>query len=371
MEVRYIAPGEEETCNNFHNKWFGRNRSIGQWKWEFIPRIYKEPPIPFAVAVDKGKIIGTQAFIPIRMIDQNGIYWTAKSEETLVDPAYRGQGLSPKMYSLLFEYAIERDLAYVWGFTTAVKALIPSNFEFPFNTSQLFMPFSNRSIPAMMKKNVYGKKESFKDGLKISSLRSACVLAEAISAFRVASLKRKSNWDFEIRTMTTPDNQAGELCDRFIKKWGGTTIYRDSEYLQWRLFENPYVKSIIKGVYDKDELLGWVALTISDDGMGSIVDLMAPCDNSKYTPKDLIRAMLLEAIIGTRNMGATGVRDWHVNNHGFDKLIYEVAREIGFYHVKRGSTFVNYTSDAGRKRDPNDKFDNWYISRIYTDGTSG
>ena len=371
MEVRYIAPGEEEICNNFHNKWFKRNRSIAQWKWEFIPRIFTRPPTPFAVAVDNGNIIGTQAFIPIRMIDKDGIHWTAKSEETLVDPAYRGKGLSPKMYSLLFEYAREQEIAYVWGFTTAVKALTPSNFEFPFNTSQLFMPFSIRSIPAMMTKNVYGKKEKFRDKFKVATIQSACVVAEAASALKVASLKKRSHWDFDIRVMTRPDDQSGELCSRFIKKWGGTTIYRDAPYLQWRLFDNPYAKSIVKGIYDKDELLGWVAYTIGDDGMGSIVDLLAPCDSSQFAANDLIKAMLLEAIVGTQNMGATGVRGWRVNNYGFDKLINAVARDIGFYHIKRGSTFVLYTSDWGKRRISYSKFDDWYISRIYTDGTLG
>ena len=107
MEKRLIAEGEEELCNNFHNRIDKRKRTTQQCKWDFVLNNYNKKPIPFTVVEDDGKIVGTQAFIPIRMIDKDGIYWTAKSEETLVDPDYRGNQLFEKMYSFLFDYAKE------------------------------------------------------------------------------------------------------------------------------------------------------------------------------------------------------------------------------------------------------------------------
>lgn len=371
MEVRLISEGEEKLCNHFHNRIYKKNRTIKQWKWDFTLNNYDNIPTPYAVVEDSGNIVGTQALIPIRMIDKDGIFWTAKSEETLVDPAYRGKQLFEKMYALLFDYAKEHEFAYIWGFTPAIKAFVRLNFTIPGKTEQIFMPFSSRSIPLMMSKSMYGKKESVIDKFKISVIRSGSVLAQTLSSFKVASSKKKASNDFDIQTMNRPDEQTTELCQRFIKKWGGTTIYRDVKYLQWRLFENPYIKSIVRALYKKNELLGWTAFALGDDGMGYLVDLVIAGDDSRYGVEDLIRALLLEAVIGTRNMGATGIRGWRVNNHPFDTLVKRVAKDIGFYHIKRGNAVVLFNCEAGMKRPSCNNFDGWFVSRIFTEGVLG
>jgi len=371
LEIRLIAEGEEELCNSFQNRIYKKNRTIEQWKWDFVLNNYDKIPIPYAIVEDNGEIVGTQAFIPIRMIDKDGIYWTAKSEETLVDPDYRGKQLFEKMYALLFDYAKEHEFSYIWGFTPATKAFTRLGFTIPGKTEQIFMPFSNRSIPVMMRKNLYGKKESVLDKFKITVIRSGCVFAQMASSLKVALNKKGMTNEFDIRTMDKPDEQTGKLCRRFIEKWGGTTIYRDAEYLRWRLFENPYVKSVVRGLYNKDELLGWTAFALGDDGMGYLIDLMVAGDDSRYTLSDLIRPLLLEAVIGTRNMGATGIRGWRVNNHSFDRLICRVAKEIGFYNIKQGHAVVLYNCDIAEKRASYNKFDDWFVSRIFTEGILG
>jgi len=371
VEIRLIADGEEVLCNSFHNRVYKKNRTMQQWKWDFVLNNYDRTPIPYVVVVDNGEIVGTQAFIPIRMIDKNGFYWTAKSEETLVDPGYRGKQLFERMYRLLFDYANEHEYANIWGFTPATKAFKRLDFSVPGKTEQIFVPFSSKSVPVMMSKSLFGRNKSVIDKFKIAAIRSGCVLAQAVSSMRVASNKKRAINDLDIRTWDRPDEQTGDLCRRFIKKWGGTTIYRDAEFLQWRLFDNPYIKSVVKALYNQDQLLGWTAFTLGDDGMGYLVDLMIADDDSGYAGEDLIRTLLLEAVIGTRNMGATGIRGWRVNDHPFDRLICHVAKKIGFYHIKRGHAVVLYSCEAGKKRASHNTFDDWFVSRIYTEGVLG
>ncbi|MFH1699117.1 MAG: GNAT family N-acetyltransferase [Candidatus Zixiibacteriota bacterium] len=370
MEIRLIAEGEEKLCNDFHNRIYKNNRSLHQWKWEFVLNNYNQS-IPFAVAVDKDRVVGTQSFIPIRMIDKDGVYWTAKSEETLVDPDYRGQKLFEKMYSLLFDYAKEHEFAFIWGFTPAIKAFKRMDFSIPGNVEQIFIPFMNKSISAMMDKEYHNLPQSMKNKIKIAVSRTAGIPAQLFSSIKIALNKNQNINSLDIKTWDSPDVQSGEVCERFIEKWGGTTIYRDSKYLHWRLFDNPYVKSVVKAIYNKDKLLGWVAYTMADDGMGYLVDLMVADDDAEFSLIDQIRALLLEAIIGTRNMGATGIRGWHVNNHPFDNLTCKIAKSVGFYHFKRGHAVVIYNCEAGKKRVSFDKFDDWFISRIYTEGVIG
>jgi hypothetical protein len=170
--------------------------------------------------------------------------------------------------------------------------------------------------------------------------------------------------------MDQPDVQTGKLCRRFIDYYGGTTIYRDAEYLQWRLYDNPYVKSVVRAVYRDEELLGWVAFMLGDDGLGYLVDIMALGDGSISTT-ELVKALLVEAVVGTRNMGATAIRGWFVNDHPFDKLLRRMAARVGFYSFRQGNSVVLYNCTAGKEKAAFGKFDDWYISRIYTEGVLG
>jgi hypothetical protein len=209
------------------------------------------------------------------------------------------------------------------------------------------------------------------DSVKLSIYRSVGLLAQLVSSARIALNKRRVSDDVEIRTWERPDVNAGAVCRRFIHNWGGTTIYRDSEYLQWRLFDNPYVNSVVRALYIRDNLHGWVAFTLGSDGMGYIVDLTVVDDDSPFALKDLVRTLLIEAVVSTRNMGAIGVRGWRVNDHPFDKLVYEVSKSIGFFHIKRGHFVVLRNLEAGENRESLTDFDNWYVNRIFTEGVLG
>lgn len=368
MEVRLVAAGEEEACNAFHNRFHLENRTLLQWRWEFASNPFGRTSIPYAVVRDGGNIVGTQAFIPIRMIDRNGIYWTAKSEETLVDPDCRGQGLFEKMYELLFRYAEEQSFAYIWGFSPAIKAFTRLGFTVPGVTQQLFIPFSSRSVSTMLTKQRGGETGSARAQMKSHIIRLGSVAARMISVAKITLTNRRLPSGLQIRTMAESNPQIGILCQQFIEQWGGTTIYRDADYMRWRLFENPYVRGIVRGIYERDQLLGWVVYTLGDDGLGYLVDIMVGCDATRYEPSNLVRALLLDAVLGTRNMGATGIRGWRVNEHPFDRLVCKTARQIGFYHIKHGHAMVKYDCPAARARVAHEKFDDWYVTRIYTEG---
>jgi GNAT superfamily N-acetyltransferase len=370
MEIRLIADGEDRLCNDFRNRIYGENHTLRQWRWEFAENTYDKRPIPYVVIEDGGKIIGTQAFIPIRMIDRDGIYWTAKSEATLLDPEYRGKRLFEKMYDLLFRYAEEHDFACIWGFTAAIKAFVRMGFTVPFDTEQIFLPFSTRAVASLLDSTAPGEKKSLSARAKIGLARTATAFARAVSAVRLARHRKNILEGLEIRTMPRADEQAGDLCGRFIDGYGGATIHRDAQYLQWRLFDNPYIRSVVKGAYRDGKLLGWAAYTIADDGMGYLVDLMAVGDDGLNT-EDIVRALLIEAVIGCRNMGATGIRGWHVNDHPFDNLLGKVAKRIGFYHIKRGFSFVLYNCPESKNRPDHTDGKDWYISRIFTEGVFG
>jgi len=365
--IDLVHPSDHAACNEFHNRIHHDRRSMTQWRWEFVDNTHLQIPIPFVCAKDGDRVVGTQAFIPIRMIDRDGVYWTAKSEETLVDPEYRGQQVFEKMYDLLFRYAEDHQFAFIWGFTPAVKAFTRLQFATPGVTHQLFLPFSPRSAAPMIRKLSSGQTE--KGGrLRAAAMRTAIAAARVLSSVKITLGRRRLPDGLIIRTMDEPDDQAGLLCECFVKQWGGNTIYRDSRYLRWRLLENPYVRSIVRAIYEGDRLLGWVAFTLGDDGVGYLVDLLVSCDPSRWNPGILVKSLLVDAVFSTKNMGATGLRGWSVNQHPFDRLVRSEARKIGFYHIRRGHSVVLYICSAGRNRSSSANFDEWFVSRIYTEG---
>jgi len=372
VQIRLIKNNEFKTCNDFYNRIYGKRRTYQQWEWEFKNNNYKPDEIPFVVVDDSGRIAGTQAFIPIRMIDKNGIYWTAKSEETLVDPDYRGKQLFEKMYNYLFDYARDHKFHSIWGFTPATKAFKRLNFAIPGVTTQIFYPFSVKSVSSLL-----GKVDPKGGGTTLMKIKSAvyksgCGLARIFSDTRFNLNKKKSQGDIEIKTLDSAPKEAGQLCEEFIKKWGGSTIYRDEEYLNWRIFNNPYVKANFRAIYFNNKLIGWIAFSLGDDGMGYLIDIMiGNTENIKYSPVDLIKLLLSDALIKVRNMGATGFRGWRVNDHPFDKMICQAAQKLGFYHLKKGHTVVLLNPDIKDNDFTQRVFDEMYISRIFTEGVFG
>ena len=364
MEIRIIKDGEEEKCNNFHNRLYKTNRTLKQWQWVFLKNDYEPDKPLYTVAVDNDNIVGTQTFIPIKMIDEKGIFWTAKSEGTLVDPAFRGKQIFKKMYDLFFEYAEENRFAYIWGFTTATKALIRINFKTPLRTTQIFLPFSARAV------SMLGNPES--NSLKTNIYKIGLGLARIFSSIKIIINKPNLNDSIQIKTVDKAPLEVGDICKRFIETYGGKTIYRDAEYFQWRIFENPYAKGIFKTISVDGKLVGWVIYSLGDDGVGCLVDiLVVPDKNNKYSIEYLLKRLIYEAVIGTRDMGATGIRGWHVTNHPFDLLIKKVAQSMGFIHFNKGYASVIYSTQSATERPSHDLFQDWYISRIYTEGVLG
>ena len=85
--------------------------------WQIFRATLKGRVVPFVLAKVNGHVVGTQALIPIALIDAEEDFWTAKLEETLVDPAYRGSRVFIQMYEKLFRYEEEHGLVSIWGFT--------------------------------------------------------------------------------------------------------------------------------------------------------------------------------------------------------------------------------------------------------------
>ena len=69
-------------------------------------------------------------------------------------------------------------------------------------------------------------------------------------------------------------------------------------------------------------------------------------------------------------MGAIAIRGWHVNDHPFAELVMRVARSVGFHHVRRGQSVVVRAADP-KATSMSQNFAEWYVTRIFMEGTVG
>lgn len=363
MEIRHARPEDASACNDFYNSTYGRNRSAEQWKWEFIT---PNPAgvLPYVVAFDNGQLVGTQAYIPIKFIDENGVFLTAKSEETLVSAQMRGKNILNQMYDSLFEHARTRDVKSIWGFTPAEKAFLKLGFSIPCKTRMLVAPIT----PGGLSKLAAGNGSA--------SRRLALALGgTGLALWRsIRSLGRRPRLAAGEALVRLEDAQAFSLAysERFLAAWGGATILRDAAYMQWRLFDNPHLRATVMGFLVEGELAGHIAFAIDPNGVGRIVDVMAAHPGGRASDERLTRIMLVEAVARMRDQGAAVVTAMAVNDHPYEALIRRLSARLGFVDLNRGSAVVFHTNFGNAKRgSSHDDFANWFVTLLFTEGGLG
>lgn len=376
LEVCLATQADISDCNELHNKFYGISRTLEQWDWTFDNGLLDLPELSFIIVRDGEKLVGTQALIPIQMVDQQGVYWTAKSEETLVEANYRGQQLSGRMYNFAFEFCTAHNIASIWGFTPARKALERAGFEIPAQTAQLIRPLR---LPALSQ--LAGLMDSDSRGAKRFLMQSALMLASGIltglsamtdAVFGAAGKSAVKSGNLDLRDLAEADDACANLCRAFVEEWGGTTIYRDAKYLNWRIFSNRFLRANVVAAYHGEELLGWCAFSEDSDGVGYIIDIVCILSpDGTVDARECVGALLSNATKRLRDMGASSIRAWSMTSHKFDLVVKQVLLRQGFYSLKRGNSVVLYRLKDSNGDTRVQDFSDWSVTRIYTEGRAG
>lgn len=364
VTIRLATPGDGPSANAFHNRYYGTGRTAAQWEWEFRRGAPEGAVLPFAIAEFEGRIVGTQAFMLIDMIDRDGTFPTAKSEETLVDPQMRGRNLFVRLYRPLLDHARAAGVRNIWGFTPARSAFEKAGFEVPARTSQIARLLRGAGAAALV------------EGRAQSPLRrgpaAAASTALSLYADLVSSIRWNGGEEIDIRLREECPDWVDDLTRRFVDQWGGVTIMRSQAYLRWRIFENPYVRPLFLSAEQGGRPVGFACLALAENRVAMLVDIVAvDAVTGRGGAAEAVAALLRACAVRARNMGAVALRGWSVTDHPFDSLVRRVARTLGWLHFRRGSDMIFRTPDGKAPGSPPWSVDDWYISRIYTEGPSG
>lgn len=363
MQIKWARPSDKQLCNDLYNKTYGRNRTAEQWAWEFeTPNIGRS--LPYALAVQDDELVGTQAYIPVRFVDELGEFTTAKSEETLVAPSMRGKSVLDRMYDTIFQRAREDGHASIWGFTTAEKAFRKLGFDIPCKTKLVILCASPNGLR---------KLTDTAGGLKrrLAIAFGGIGLAAWSTVARMAPRGRLKPGE-SLVAMEDAALFHASYTTAFITRWSGCTIQRDAAFIQWRLFDNPFLKSTVLGIVENGRLLGHVAYAVDQNSVGRIVDIMVAHPGSRSDDERLTRILLAGAVDGMRAANAAVMVAMSGNDHPYDRLLRKIAGGLGFVTVNQGTSVVFHTGFTQAKRgSSHDDFKNWFVTMIFTEGQLG
>jgi len=278
LESRTYQAGDEYGIVKLYNKITGRCRTNAQYRWEWLQTPHGVGSIWIIAESESGAIVGHHGLIPIQLDYFGKPFLLGKTENTILHPKYSGTGIyfiyerrflqeGQARHDLLcttFAHGtpgkIRRKLGYkaVGGYLTYTKVI----------------------------KHIYIKKlmtSSIEKKIHHSNLRGFCNGIANILSYPLTIFFSKRGKVDETISVEKVENisEIEEELDRFWdrnKDGFGITINRTSNYLKWRIFENPYVKYEFLIATKRGEIVGYVITKPSpnDANGGVIVDLV--CD---------------------------------------------------------------------------------------------
>jgi GNAT superfamily N-acetyltransferase len=354
VEIRLLQNHELQLANNFFNRIYKTDRSIENFTWEFING--PKGKAIYIVAIDTAiqthtEIVGIQCAIPLELMDARGnAVLTAKSEDTLVDPKYRGQKIFERMYDTLFEQCRKSGIYYIWGFTPALKAFERIGFQAPFKTQQGIMVFKPLKAYTFLKN--LNTSNTFFSKLKILGLSFASLLIGTKRIFVPSSQYVMRQVQFDSKESIVKDFYAGKE-NYFIKQ--------DLRYQEWRLIENPFKNNYINYQFSDatDKIVADILINIRQ--RVSYIEQV-------YIHSDLkpsVARQFLKQIIGDlRQANAPLIRTLNFDTNLELSTQIELLKSVGFIILKRGNFFVWKSLDAADRIDPKKLF----LTRLFTQG---
>jgi len=336
---------------NFHNSYFGAERSVENWLWQYTA--YRSDKAIFTGLRNGDTLIGTQGMMPILMNAGGEITLSGKSENTLLLPAYRGQGLMEDLYDYAVEICRARGFEFIWGFTEATKAFN----TFGFKIAKMFQWFERPG-------------SNFRLGAS-SRLKSH----QPLSSRMLETAKYMVRYFTKIRKMALPEVDAGNRC-RILEGAVGTSELKefyerirakhpwlislayDEDFIKWRIGNHPFLKYRQYRVAEGARLKAY-AFVAEKEGKARIGDLTSEDKQSAL--------VLLDRITRDYSNNVASIliplNPWDVSA----RETMEALRQFSFSPMPPGSFVLRSLSKKKQYEDLSDA-SNWHINGLWTDG---
>lgn len=357
IDIVLLTDADIEQVNNLFNSAYHMGRDAAKFAWEF--KDAPAGPALYVVAKDRttGQVIGTQCAIPINLIGSNGkIYRTAKSEDTLLNPNYRGKRVFDRMYDVLFEECRKNGILYIWGFTSAQKPFLKIGFDIPYSHSQsVYVRQIGAAYHYLVSLN---SQNTFTAKLKILGL---CVMAKAKGIFSGSGAVK--NYTIAVTQKDHVVENTDLVNHQFAAGSGLYTISQNPEFLTWRIKNNPYHGKVYNIAFTNAHgIAAQLIFNYHKDGVWYLVSDMYRASISNNERSAMLSAAIKELRKREDTVGLIRTWDFTHNAHN----LAEVANrsKAGFIHLNRGIQFVWKNLDPANQL----KAEDFVLSRIASQG---
>lgn len=285
VSVRPYAPGDERAILDLFLTAFGKPLSMDYWNWRFRDNPVDKPRI--LLAWEGETLAAHYAVSPVHVGVAGNRVLSALSMTTMTHPNYRGQGLFVKLAGSLYSELGHSDYHMVWGF--------PNDQ-------------SHRGLVRDL---------AWKDIAEIPMLRLSVKekKPEAISA--------------NISEIHSFDNKFDSLW-RLLLATHRLGVWRDSNYLNWRLFGHPGNRYRVLAIIQNEEALGYTAWK----RFGNDLDLVDFAAADASTARQLI-----QGIIDTANSeDMSAINAWvplrDSVHHDFEKVGFRNTGGVTYFGVR-------------------------------------
>lgn len=350
VKYRLALEQDYKNINDFYNRIYNLKRTMEQFYWEFHNGAYGKSI--YVIAEDGDKVVGTNCVIPIELVTHSGeTILTGKSEDTLVDPDYRGQKIFYHIYEFLFKKCAEAGIKTVWGFTAAKKPFRNLGFEIPFDHKQSLAVGSVSESYAFL--SALNKSEKISDKAKIRALCHA-------SHLKLTGLSKQVPKGYTLVEEPITEGVEELVASRLAHQPKGYAIKQTAAFQQWRIYDDPNYDTVHTfGFYKENSLKGLIVLNSNPQKVAYIIQ-----SNFHKDVEDASAAKMI--MVATQKMFEKGVvliRNWQFTENPLSAEETKLIKKAKYTVLERGVGFV-WKDLAESGLDPKE----FYLNRIATQG---
>lgn len=319
-----------------------RKSEFDFWKWHYLENPYTAlDDIPLWIVKDKDHIVGQLATIPVALKvgeRETRAIWIL---DFIVLPQYRGRGLGKRL-------------------VLASRESCPTMITLGIN-DQSIPVFRSLNWVAIGGVHRYHRLlypgDAFRE-IPFNSLRS--IINICYAPLRPRYTQTFYAGSGEIREITSFDDSFNELWQRAGAQWP-CAVVRNSRYLEWQFRRQPGKRFEVRGLYEQNQLMGYVVLFFrKTESRGvppkaAITDLCYDARRSPHVVDELLKTALRLAL--ERQTGSL-VTDM------LDPLVESRLQKFGFWRIQAAPQFMACTSDHP---DLIYKESNWFLTRADSD----
>lgn len=320
-----------------------RKSDPAYWTWHCLEHPHARPDnVPLWIVKSGAEVMGQLATIPVEVKvgeQSTRAIWII---DLIVHEDLRGRGLGKRLFLAAGEsYSTMIALGINEGSTGVLRSLKWAEMGGIHRYHRLLYPG-----------------HAFGEIARIGPLKHLVNLSYAPFRPRLSQSSPPRNGS--LREITKFDASFDDLWKRAARQWH-CAVVRDSRYLDWQFVRQPAKRFQVLGLYESDQLAGYVILFFRKPERSgvppkaSIADLCYDASSSPDVVDELLRTALRSALERRAGSLVTDVLDPHVE---------ERLKRFGFWRIKSSPQFmVGTTEHQALMYDPG----NWFLTRADSD----